>query len=201
MNTFLAESGPIGYVLILGTLVALAGLRTRLSAWCLCLGVVILAVGAQAACFDGRPHVTEKLDATVFIWARVVSLRLLIGVLVLALAVPIGHAAGQVARVNRGWLGGLLVVGGFGLGLLGSGLVLQWTLRSAFSAASAGDVARFHSLLRHGVTVSSSLMLGAAVVTAIGAIGMAVSWWRTTSTFQSSQGRETAPRTDHEHAH
>ncbi len=175
MSSWLADCGPAGWALIAGTFVILVGLRTRLSVWFVPLGLALLAVGVHVACFDGRPHLNQKFDATIFVWARAVELRALAGLGAVVLAVPLGQAAGRYAGVSRGWLGGLLVLGVPGLGLVASSVVLQGTLRRLLAA----DVQQRLATLRVGVIASSWLLLGAAAVTIFGAIGVARWWFRT----------------------
>jgi hypothetical protein len=169
MSAWLADCGPLGWALVAGTLVVLVGLRTRLSVWFLIGGLGLLALGAHVACFDGRPHVNPKLDATVLVWARAVWLRALAGLAALVLAAPLGQAAGRLAGLRRGWSDGLLVIGGFGAGLLASSVVLQATLR----AAVAAEVPQRLGILRAGVAASSWLLLGGAAVALLAAAGLA----------------------------
>jgi hypothetical protein len=172
MRAWLASCGPTGWTLIAGTLVVLVGLRTRLAGWFVVLGLGLLAVGAHLACFDGRPHLNPKLDATAFVWARAVWLRALAGLAALVLAAPLGQAAARLAGARRGWLDGLLVLGSFGLGLLGSSLVLQATLRTVMAA----EVPQRLAILRGGVAASTWLLLGSAGVAVAGAVTLAA--WR-----------------------
>jgi hypothetical protein len=172
VSAWLADCGPFGWALIAGTVVVLVGLQTRLSGWFAIAGLALLAVGAHVACFDGRPHVNQKLDATVFVWARAVWLRALAGGAALILAAPLGRATGRLAGVRRGWIDGLLVLGAFGLGLLASSVVLQATLR----AAQAADLPRRIDVVRAGVGASSWVLLGSAAVAVLAAIGLAA--WR-----------------------
>lgn len=186
MSTWLADCGPVGWALITGMCIVLFGLRSRLDRWFLIFGLALLAVGAHVACFDGRPHVNQKFDATVLVWARTVWLRAVSGLVAIVLAAPLGQVAGRLAGVRRGWLGGLLVLGCFGFGLLASSVILQRTLYLSVMRASAGSSQDGLAALRAGVGISTWVLIGSAVVTLLGTVSLAAWWLRAES--ESSKG-------------
>lgn len=121
----LVRSLPASAFVLWGVgLVVVMGLRSRLLPYALVAGLALLAIGTELACFDGRPHLTEKFDATLFAWARTLQLRGAVGALGLILCIPLGQAVGRLAgpsmRPRTGGLWGGLVLGSFSLGLLGS---------------------------------------------------------------------------------
>lgn len=76
--------GPLGGMLVAGTVTVVGGLRRRLWPAALLLGLVLLGLvllgaGTEVGCFDARPPVGEKFDATSLFWMRSLVLRALTG--------------------------------------------------------------------------------------------------------------------------
>jgi hypothetical protein len=183
---WLRECGPAGWGLLGGAIVVLGGLlrisrlrranqdakADRIAPWALFAGLALLAAAAETGRFDGVPHVTPKFDATFLVWVRVVMLRAVAGVVVLALAVPVARAASRWAGVARlGWPGGLALAP-FGLGLLASSLRLHVACRDAVSELVEPE-ARL-AILRDAIRDSELLLWAAVIVTLASALGLAL---------------------------
>lgn len=126
----------MAWVMLAGTLLVLLGSRTRLAPHALALSAVIIAVGLEASCFDGRPHLTNKFDVTFFFWMHCIAIRGLVGACLMILGAPLSIIAGQLAGLAHGGRAGLLVLGPFATGLLGSSIFIRrrseprWRFRS-----------------------------------------------------------------------
>lgn len=158
------DCGPMAWVLVAGTLLVLIGSRTRLAPLALLLSAVLIAVGLEASCFDGKPHLTSKLDVTFIYWVRSVEIRGLMGACLMILAAPLGTIAGRLLGLMQGGLAGLWVLGPFAAGLLGSSLFIRRTVTSALDVPFMTA-----DMLQKCVAVSSFILLGSASVTCIAA--------------------------------
>lgn len=158
------DCGPMAWVLVAGTLLVLIGSRTRLAPWALGLSAVLIAVGLEASCFDGKPHLTSKLDVTFIYWGRSVEIRGLMGACLMILAAPLGTIAGRLLGLVHGGRAGLLVLCPFAAGLLGSSILIRRTVTSALAVPFMAV-----DMLRECVAVSSLILLGSASVTCIAA--------------------------------
>lgn len=167
LTEVLRSCAPLGWVLVAGALAALVGVSTRLAPWALFLGLLVLGVGYEAACFDGRPHLTEKFDATTWVWFKAVQFRALSGILSLALAVPLGRAAGRLAGLRAGGWFGLLMLGIYGLAMLGSSLMVYRAMTNILAQEFPAVVSLEN--LRHAIHVSSGILRVGSTVTAVGA--------------------------------
>lgn len=172
MIALIRDTAPLSLVLLVGTLVVLLLLRSRASDWGLAAGLLLCGVGVEAACFDGRPHLTEKFDATFFVFCRAVEFRILAGAQLVILAAPLGEAAGRWVGRRRGWAGGLLVFGSFGLSLLASGILVFISALAAL--LSETPPAERLELLRQAIRSSSIIVGIGGGVAALAAAGLGV---------------------------
>jgi hypothetical protein len=58
----------------------------------------VLLASVDLACFDGKRHLTEKLDATSLVWARAVELRAVAGAAFALMGGPLGAAVVSTMR-------------------------------------------------------------------------------------------------------
>jgi hypothetical protein len=187
------DYGPTGLVLALLAVAAAVGLlaaprRGAALPTLLVFAVAIAIAGTEAGRFDGHAHLTEKMDATLFVWARAVVMRGLGGVVALLLAAPIGVAASRWVTgpdegddtprpapptPRRAALAGLAVIGPFASGLWGSSLALQHALVALKSLdAQVGEPARL-VILAAGIDASDAALLAGGVLGGIGALAVA----------------------------
>jgi hypothetical protein len=190
MSEWLRDCGPAGLALLGGATLVLGALlyvtlarraksgagTDRILLAAMIAGLGLVCAGAEAGRFDGLPHVTSKFDATFFAWLQAVMLRAVAGIVTLALAVPLGHAAARWADTKQRLTPGLLVLAAPGLGLLASSVRLQLAARELLRGTLEPD-ARL-ALLRDAVHDSERLLALGVVLGLVGSVGLAFVWLR-----------------------
>jgi hypothetical protein len=160
MGELFAE--PLTVALVAATLAVLVGLRTPWARWAAlgALGVVVLAI--VGACFDGRPHVNAKFDATTLVWAGVLVRRAVSGAVLVVLALPVSRAVAEWGAVRPWWLAGSAL--GFvpGAALLGSSVLLQTTLQRIVADTRTSSTDKLRALA-HAIHLSHAMLVGAAL--------------------------------------
>jgi len=163
--------GWLRWVILAAALVSLATVRTRVATWTAALSLILIAVGLEASRFDGRPHVTEKMDATFLDWALRLGTRANTGIAVLLAAGPIGAAMARIANARPLALPGLAVGVPIGLALLASSLRLERVVELFLAnPPRVADVGLSLDMLASAVRDSERALLAGV---AIGALGLA----------------------------
>lgn len=170
-----AQVGPLAWILPGTALAVWVALRWTRAA--ILPGLVVVLAAVWFSAFDAQPHVNEKFDATTLAWARVILLRTIGGLTILALAVPLSAAlAGWAGWTRRTALAFyvFLPVGG---GLLGSSLALQGILRRTLADPTLEPEMRIRAVTSV-VHASSLLLVAGALLAVVGALRLAVPLWR-----------------------
>lgn len=131
---------PALFSILAGIAVSLVLSVTRFAKGALLAVILVLLATTELAIFDGNRHLTEKFDATFFVWGRVVELRAVAGVGLVLLAGPLGKIVSKLVNREHGVLLGILVLGPFGLGLLASSIALQIAMRTIVADATLANV-------------------------------------------------------------
>jgi hypothetical protein len=161
--------GWLQWIIPGGAIVSLATMRTRVAPWTAALSLILIVVGLEASRFSGRPHLTEKMDATFFDWAMQLGTRANTGVAVLLSAGPIGAAAAPLAKARPRALPGLLVGAPIGLALLISSLRLHRVVVWLFANIPAGThVQPRIDMARDAVRDSERVLLAGVALAALG---------------------------------
>jgi len=122
VHDLLRSPAGIGIVVAAALLVALT--RTRLTRLAVYATPLLVVLCMEAGRFDGHRHLTQKFDATFFVWIEAVELRALSGLAVVLLAAPLGAVAAKLLPARRGALIGLAALGPCGVGLLASSALI-----------------------------------------------------------------------------
>ena len=162
---------PAAAWILLGTLVSFGLSRTRFATCTLLAAILVLLASVEVACFDGKRHLTPKLDATFFAWGRAVELRAVAGVTFVLLGALVGTLVGRLTGRRRGALFGAIALGPFGVGLLGSSVALQASMRTILAEGSSAE-ARLGQL-RAAISQSTWLVGGGTVVSVLACIAIA----------------------------
>lgn len=166
---------PLAAWIVAGTLASLVLARTRFAKWSVLLATLVLLASVEGACFDGERHLTNKFDATFFVWAQAVERRAVSGMAFALLGAPLGAVVSHLARRGRGrgWWLGALALGPFGAGQLASSLSLQRAMRTVLTDGMAPDAklgylrtAVGHSTWLLGVGTIASVLAGVAIAVA-----------------------------------
>ena len=111
---------PSAEALVVGAAFAALMAGTRHAPWAVYVTPLVFWLCTEAGQFDGQRHVNQKFDATFFVWVQSVELRALAGIVLVALAAPIGAAAGRLVPFGRGARLGLAALGPYGACLVAS---------------------------------------------------------------------------------
>jgi hypothetical protein len=163
---------PFAAWLLAGTGVCLALTRTRLANWSIPAALFLFLASAELACFDGRRHLTDKFDATFFVWGRAIELRAVGGVAIMLCAGPCGSVVAKLMRVRHGALVGAATVGPFGLGLFASSIQLQLSMPTIVHEGTAREERLRH--LRVAVEASTWLVSAGTIVSVLVCVGVVV---------------------------
>lgn len=175
-----AFTDPFSVVLVALAIGCMIGLRTRFARWVALgsLGVVVLAL--LAACFDGQPHVTPKLDATTLVWARVVTRRAVSGLVLVALALPLSRVAAAWGALSPWWLAGTTMGLAPGIGLLASSALLLSTLRRLATDSALAEPERL-GIFSRAIYASHGVLAAAVLVAMTGSISLVRRRYRTSA--------------------
>jgi len=152
-------------IVVLATIVFILA-RTRFARWSLYASPGLHWFCADAGRFDGQRHLTNKLDATSFVWISSVELRAVGGLAMLLLAAPLGAAAGRLVRAQGGALWGLSALGPAAAGLLTSSVLLV-TSFSAILAMPDQAVQEKLETLRSAVGQSDAILASGTVLSIV----------------------------------
>jgi hypothetical protein len=114
---------------------------------------VLVAFCVEMGRFDGQRHLTNKIDATSWVWISDVEQRALGACIVLLVAAPLGAAVGRSIGARRGALWGLAALGPFGACMLLSSALLVRSYLAILGAPDA-DVADKLALLESALSRS-----------------------------------------------
>lgn len=164
---WLVGDGWLRWIILAGAAVSLATIRMRLAPWTAALALILIAAGLFEARFDGRPHLTEKWDATFFVWMHQVSVRLAVGVATLLAAGPIGAAVARYADADPNPLPGLAVGAPVGAALVLSGVRLYAAAARLGTPLTDGTPALRVAHLSNGVKDSERILLVGVALSAV----------------------------------
>jgi hypothetical protein len=154
---------PATLVIVVASTLALVGTRTRFARWVLYASPVLLWLCTAPGQFDGRRHLTSKIDATAWVWISCVELRVLGAIALLLLAAPMGAAAGRLIGRDRGGLWGLALLTPFAGCLLASSTLLLRATR-AIAVEQALDEERKLALLHAAIATSERIIAAGTIV-------------------------------------